>query len=72
MAGRHLVHGSSRRALSQTAVFGTIATLGGVEPVAWLTHVFERLVSGHTKALQLAWLLPWAWQGERFAAAVGT
>jgi hypothetical protein len=33
------------------------ARLNGVEPLAWLTDVLERL-------------LPWAWKAERLAAAV--
>ncbi len=32
------------------------AKLNGVEPLAWLTNVLERL-------------LPWAWQAERLAVA---
>jgi transposase len=46
------------------------AKLNGVEPLAWLTDVLERMVSGRTKALELARLLPWAWKAERLAAAV--
>jgi hypothetical protein len=46
------------------------AKLNGVEPLAWLTDVLERMVSGRTKANELAQLLPWAWQAERLAAAV--
>ena len=38
------------------------AKLNGVEPVAWLTDVLERVVSGRTKAHQLHTLLPWNWQ----------
>ena len=40
-----------------------------VEPLAWLTDVLERMVSGRTKAHGLERLLPWAWQAERRAAA---
>jgi transposase len=46
------------------------AKLNGVEPLAWLTDVLERMVSGRIKATELARLLPWAWQAERLAAAV--
>jgi transposase len=46
------------------------AKLNGVEPLAWLTDVLERMVSGRTKTHELARLLPWAWQAERLAAAV--
>jgi transposase len=44
--------------------------LNGVEPLAWLTDVLERVVSGRTKAHELGRLLPWAWKAERLAAAV--
>jgi transposase len=46
------------------------AKLNGVEPQAWLTDVLERMVSGRTKANELARLLPWTWRAERLAAAV--
>src|SRR3954454_24086462 len=45
------------------------ARLNGVEPLAWLTDVLERVVSGRTKAHELERLLPWAWKAERLAAA---
>jgi hypothetical protein len=47
------------------------AKLSGVEPLAWLTDVLERMASGRTKARDLARLLPWTWKAERLAAAVG-
>ena len=37
------------------------AKLNGVEPMAWLTDVLERVVSGRTKTHQLQALLPWNW-----------
>jgi transposase len=46
------------------------AKLNAVEPLAWLTDVLERVVSGRTKANELARLLPWAWTAERLAATV--
>jgi hypothetical protein len=46
------------------------AKLNGVEPLAWLTDVLERVVSGRTKAHEFARLLPWTWQAERLAVAV--
>ena len=46
------------------------AKLNGVEPLAWLTDVLERMVSGRTKARELEGLLPWTWQAERLASAV--
>ena len=47
------------------------AKLNGVEPLAWLTDVLERTISGRTKARELERLLPWNWRTERLAAAVG-
>ena len=47
-----------------------IAKLNGVEPLAWLTDVLERMVSGRTKANELERLLPWNWQAERLTAAI--
>jgi transposase len=47
----------------------TTAKLNGVEPLAWLTDVLERVVSGRTKAHELERLQPWNWQAERLAAA---
>ena len=44
------------------------ARSSGVEPQAWLTDVLERVVSGRTKAHELARLLPWAWEAERAGA----
>ena len=46
------------------------AKLNGVEPLAWLTDVLERMVSGRTKAHELERLLPWTWKAERLAAAI--
>jgi len=37
------------------------AKLNSVEPMAWLTDVLERIVSGRTKAHELQTLLPWNW-----------
>ena len=37
------------------------AKLNGVDPMAWLTDVLERVVSGRTKAHELHALLPWNW-----------
>ena len=37
------------------------AKLNGVDPMAWLNDVLERVVSGHTKAHELHTLLPWNW-----------
>jgi IS66 C-terminal element len=46
------------------------AKLNGVEPLAWLTDVLERVVLGRIKTTELARLLPWNWKAERLAAAV--
>jgi hypothetical protein len=50
------------------ASFVATAKLNGVELLAWLTDVLERMVSGHAKAHELERLLPWAWKAERLAA----
>ena len=42
--------------------------LNGVEPMAWLTDVLERVVSGRTKAAELETLLPWNWKPSSSAA----
>lgn len=48
------------------------AKLNGVEPLAWLTNVLERIVSGRTKRHELETLLPWNWKAVREAEAVET
>ena len=40
------------------------AKLNGLEPMAWLTDMLERMVSGHTKSHRLYELLPWHWTGS--------
>jgi transposase len=35
--------------------------LSGVDPLAWLTDVLQRIVSGRTKNQELHTLLPWNW-----------
>ena len=45
------------------------AKLNGVEPLAWLTDVLERIVSQQTKSHELDTLLPWTWKAEREAEA---
>jgi transposase len=69
-----LFAGSDGGARHWAMVASLVATakLDGVEPLAWLTDVLERMVSGRTKAHELERLLPWAWKAERLAAAVGT
>jgi transposase len=51
------------------------AKLNGVEPMAWLADVLERMVSGRAKANAMDALLPWNWRpvppdvGAGYAAA---
>ena len=65
-----LFAGSDGGARHWAIVASLVATakLNGVEPLAWLTDVLERMVSGRTKAHELERLLPWAWKAERLAA----
>ena len=44
------------------------AKLNDVDPMAWLTDVLERVVSGRTRSHELASLLPWNWQPVDAAA----
>jgi transposase len=39
--------------------------LNGLDPMAWLADVLERVVSGRTKAHELHTLLPWHWAASR-------
>ncbi len=52
--------GAEHWAIAMTLI--TTAKLNGVEPLAWLTDVLERLVSGRTKQHELDQLLPWNWR----------
>ena len=67
-----LFAGSDGGARHWAIVASLVATakLNGVEPLAWLTDVLERMVSGRTKANELERLLPWTWKAEQLAAAV--
>ncbi|NPD66632.1 IS66 family transposase (plasmid) [Lichenicola cladoniae] len=51
--------GAKHWALAMTLI--QTAKLNGVDPVAWLTDVLERIVSGRTKAHEMHTLLPWTW-----------
>ena len=66
-----LFAGSDGGARHWAIVASLVATakLNGVEPLAWLTDVLERVVSGRTKAHELERLLPWTWKAERLGAA---
>jgi transposase len=44
------------------------AKLNDVDPLAWLTNVLERIVSGPTKRNELHTLLPWVWKVDNPAA----
>lgn len=44
------------------------AKLNDVEPLAWLTDVLQRIVSGRTKRNELDTLLPWTWQAANVVA----
>ena len=37
------------------------AKLNAIDPLAWLTGLLERIVSGRTKANESHSLLPWNW-----------
>ena len=50
--------GQSRMTLIQTA------KLNGVNPMAYLADVLERVVSGRTKQNELHTLLPWTWKNN--------
>jgi transposase len=67
-----LFAGSDGGARHWALVASLVATakLNGVEPLAWLTDVLERVVSGRTKAHELERLLPWHWKAERLEAVV--
>jgi hypothetical protein len=66
-----LIAGSDGGARHWAIVASLVATakLNGVEPLAWLADVLERMVSGRTKAHELKRLLPWAWKAKRLAVA---
>ena len=67
-----LFTGSDGGARHSAIVASLVATakLNGVEPLAWLTDVLERMASGRTKANELERLLPWAWKAERLTSDV--
>jgi hypothetical protein len=61
--------GGARHWAIVTSLVAT-AKLNGVEPLAWLTDVLERMVSRRTKAHELARLLPWTWKAQQLTDAV--
>ena len=69
-----LFAGSNGGARHWAVVASLVATakLNEVEPLAWLTDVLERMVSGRTRANELEQLLPWSWQAKKLSAAATT
>jgi hypothetical protein len=63
--------GGARHGAIATTLIAT-AKLNGVEPMAWLTDVLERVVSGRTKANELDSLLPWNWKAPNAATTSAT
>jgi len=43
--------------------------LNGVDPLAWLTDVLQRIISGRTKNHELYTMLPWNWHPPSTLAA---
>jgi transposase len=48
------------------------AKLNKLDPLAWLTDVLERIVSGQTKRNELHTLLPWNWKPARVPATISS
>jgi transposase len=61
--------GARHWALAMTLI--QTAKLNGVEPMAYLTDVLERIVSGRTKQNELHTLLPWNWTASTSATITG-
>ncbi len=61
---RHYGPGSDEGARHWAVANTLIATakLNGIEPLAYITDVLERIVSRQTKAHELHSLLPWNWR----------
>ena len=51
--------GARRWAIANTLI--QTCKLSGVDPLAWLTDVLQRIVSGQPKSHELHALLPWNW-----------
>ncbi len=60
--------GARHWALAMTLI--QTAKLNGVDPMAWLTDILERVVSGRTKAHDLHTLLPWNWTAASASHAI--
>jgi IS66 C-terminal element len=52
--------GARRWAIANTLI--QTCKLSSVDPLAWLTDVLQRIVSGQTKNHELHTLLPWNWR----------
>jgi hypothetical protein len=59
--------GARRGAIANTLI--QTCKLSGVDPLAWLTNVLQRIVSGQTRNHQLHALLPWNWRPPSTIAA---
>jgi transposase len=62
--------GAEHWAIAATLI--ATAKLNGIDPLAYLTDVLERIVAGNTKTTPLDRLLPWNWRpdiGAELAAA---
>jgi transposase len=59
--------GARRWAIASTLI--QTCKLSGIDPLAWLTDVLQRIVSGQTKNHELHTLLPWNWRQPSTVAA---
>jgi len=59
--------GARRWAIANTLI--QTCKLNAVDPLAWLTDVLQRIVSGQTKKQELNTLLPWNWRSPSTAVA---
>jgi transposase len=65
MARKNALFAGSASAAEHWAIALTLtqtAKLNGLDPLAYLTDVLERMVSGRTKQHELEQLLPWKWR----------
>ncbi|EQD43327.1 transposase IS66, partial [mine drainage metagenome] len=51
--------------VSKSLTRSASAKLNDVEPLAYLTDILQRIVSGQTKVTDLDSLLPWNWKRSR-------
>jgi transposase len=59
--------GARRWAIANTLI--QTRKLNGVDPLAWLTDVLRRIISGRTKNHELYTMLPWNWHPPSTLAA---